>query len=115
MFNIVLEKIHQVLGNLVQNYNMTQTYVDEDDPWLVILTAEEFAIRLEANSLKGYSPGQVVFGRDTILPIKLNFDWELIRHQTDMHINEDNIRKTIKRLDYGYTVGDKVMLTNNNA
>ena len=32
MSNAILERIHQVLGNLVQTCNITQTYVDEDDP-----------------------------------------------------------------------------------
>ena len=33
IYNAVLERIHQVLGNLVRNfYISTQTYVDKDDP-----------------------------------------------------------------------------------
>ena len=45
MSNAVLERIHQVLGNLVRNFKMsTQTYVDKDDPWTVILAASAFAI-----------------------------------------------------------------------
>ena len=31
--NAILERIHQVLGNLVRTCNITETYVDEDDPW----------------------------------------------------------------------------------
>ena len=40
--NEILEHIHQVLGNLVRNFNITQTYVDIDDPWSGILAAESF-------------------------------------------------------------------------
>ena len=36
--------IHQVIGNLVGNYNINKTYVDEDDPWQVILALAEFTI-----------------------------------------------------------------------
>ena len=28
----ILERIHQVLGNLVRTFIITQTYVDKDDP-----------------------------------------------------------------------------------
>ena len=42
--NAILELINQVMGNLVQTLNITQTYVDEDDPWLGIMAAEAFAI-----------------------------------------------------------------------
>ena len=31
MSNAILERIHQVLGNLVRTYNIYQTYVDKDD------------------------------------------------------------------------------------
>ena len=36
--NAVLKQIHQVMGNLVRNSNISETYVDEDDPWSGILT-----------------------------------------------------------------------------
>ena len=41
--NAVLERIHQVLVNLVLTFNIsTQTYFDKDDPWTGILAAAEF-------------------------------------------------------------------------
>ena len=44
MPNEILERIHQVLGNLVQTCNITKTYVYKDDPWSGILDAEFFVI-----------------------------------------------------------------------
>ena len=35
--NAILEHMHQVLVNLVRSFNITQTYVDKDDPCLGIL------------------------------------------------------------------------------
>ena len=82
MSNAVLERIHQVLGNLVQTLSIsTQPYVDENDPWTGILAAAAFAILSTTNSQKGYSPGKLIFGRDMILPIKHRADWKLIRQQ----------------------------------
>ena len=77
MSNAVLKQIHQVLGNLVRTYNITQTYVDRDDPLPGILSAAAFAIISTTNRLKGYSPVQLIFGRDMILPIKHTVDWGL--------------------------------------
>ena len=43
MSNAVLERIRQVIGNLVQYFNIsTQTYVDVNDPWTGILAASAF-------------------------------------------------------------------------
>ena len=36
----------------------------------------------QAVSKKGYSPGQLIFGRDMILLVKLWVYWELIRQQS---------------------------------
>ena len=68
--NEILERIHQVLVKRVRTFNITQTYVDKDDPWLGIFAATAFAICLTKSRLKVYSQGKLVFVRDMILPIK---------------------------------------------
>ena len=74
MSNAILEQIHQVIGNLVHTFNVQKIYVDENDPWTGILAAEAFAIFSTAGRKKGYSPVQLIFGRDMILPIKHRVD-----------------------------------------
>ena len=116
MYNSVLERIHQVLVNLVRNFNIsTQTYVGENDPWAGILAAAAFAIHSTTNMQKGYSPGQLIFGLDMILPIKHRVDWELISQKKQTQVNRDNIQDNKHRVDYEYKVRDKVILTNHNS
>ena len=80
MSTAVLERIHQVLGNLARNFNIsTKTYDDKNDMWTGILSVAAFAIFSTTKSPKDYSPGQLIFGRDIILPINHMVDWELIR------------------------------------
>ena len=93
-----MEQIQQVLENLVLTFNIKETYIDEDDTWLGILVASASEIRSKTNRLKRYSPGQLVFGRDTIIPIKHKVDWELIRQQKQTQINKYNIRENNKKL-----------------
>ena len=59
MSNAILEHIHKVLGKLVRIYNITQDYVDKDDPLLGNLAAAAFTTQPTTNSLKGYSTGQL--------------------------------------------------------
>ena len=73
MANAVLEWIHQFLENIVQNFNIYHTYIDETDPWTLILSAEAFVIFTTTNSLKCYSPGQLLFVRD--MNILINIRW----------------------------------------
>ena len=48
--NAVLERIHQILRNLVRTFDIsTQTHVGENDPWTVLLDAAVFAILSTTN------------------------------------------------------------------
>ena len=75
MSNAILERIHQVIGNLVRTFNVQQTYVDKNDPWTDILAAAAFAIRSTTSRQKVYILGQLIFGRDMILQIKHRVGW----------------------------------------
>ena len=59
--------------------------------------------------------GQLIFGRDIIIPIKHRVDWELIRQQKQTQINRDNACENKHKFDYDYKVGDKVMLTDHTT
>ena len=115
MSNVILVRIHQVIGNLMRTFNVQQTYVDKNDPWAGILAAAAFAICSTTIRKKGYSPGQLIFGRDMILPIKNRVDWELLCQQKQTKINRYNARENKHRFDCYYKVVDKVMRNNHIA
>ena len=54
-----LEKNHLLLGNLVWIYNTQEVYVDEDDPWMVILAAAAFTNFSTKKILKVYTLGPI--------------------------------------------------------
>ena len=56
---------------------------------------------------------QLIFGRDMIIPIKCNEDWELIRHKNQSKINKYKNHEDKKIVDNDYKVGEKVMLKKN--
>ena len=113
MSNVVLERIHQSLGNSVWIFNISQTYIDKNDRWAVILAESETLST--TNRQKGYSPVQLIFGRDMVLLIKHRVDWELIGQRKQTQINKDNIRSNIYIVYYDYKVGYNVMLTNHTV
>ena len=57
----------------MQTYNIKDTYVDKDDPWLYILAVASFKIFSTENRLKGYITVQLLFGRDMISLKKLRW------------------------------------------
>ena len=96
-------------------WNVTQTFVEKYDPWSGILAAAAFAIVSKTIELKGYSPGQLVFGYDMIPLIKHKVDWELIRQPKQKQINKDDISKNRNRVEHDYIVGSNVMLNNHSV
>ena len=61
--------------NLVRDFNISKTYVDEDDPCTGVLAVAAFAICSTTNVLKGYSPFKLLFFRDMVLLIKHRVGW----------------------------------------
>jgi transposase InsO family protein len=63
--NAIVERIHQVIGNIIRTFELQDNYLDEEDPWKGILSAAAFAVRSTYHTTLQKTPGQLVFGRDT--------------------------------------------------
>ena len=55
------------------------------------------------------TPTQLVFGRDAILNIQFEANWELIRQRKQRLIKYNNKRENSRRISHQYRVGDKVL------
>ena len=93
-----MEWIDAVIGNLVLTCYIKDTYIDEDEPWSGILDQAELVIYSNTKSLKGYSPDQLLFGSNMIIPIKHMAGWELIHQRKSLINNKDKIRENSKRV-----------------
>ena len=77
--NVILEHVHQILGDMLRTKNLQQYDLDTLDPWSDILASVVWAIRSTHRSTLKASPAQLVFNRDMLLNIKFIADWESIR------------------------------------
>jgi transposase InsO family protein len=76
--NAVLERVHQTLGNIIRTYQVHDIYLDEEHPWDGILAATMFAIRATYHTTLQATPAQLVFGRDAILNMTFEANWNFI-------------------------------------
>ena len=67
--NSILERVHQVLGNMLRVKNITALDIDPVDPWTNILASVAWAIRSTNHMTNGASPAQLIFGRDMVHPL----------------------------------------------
>jgi hypothetical protein len=69
--NSIIERIHQVMVNMLRAFELEERALDPDVPWNEFLQACAFGIRSIFHTTLQASPGQLVFGRDMIHDIRL--------------------------------------------
>ena len=109
--NSTIERVHLTLGNMLRTFELEKQELDENDPWSHFLTATAFAIRSTYHTVLDATPGQLVFGRDMVLPIQFQADWAAIVQRKQQQIAKDNLRENKKRELHVYHTGDKVLIT----
>jgi hypothetical protein len=109
--NGIIERVHQVLTDILRTFELEKKELDERDPWGPFLATVGFAIRSSYHTTLGATPGQLVYGRDMILPMPYEADWELIKSRRQAEINRSNAKENKTRVPHEYKPGDKVMYT----
>ena len=55
--NAIVERVHQVIGNIIRTFELETNYMDEDNPWKGILSATAFAVRSTFHTTLKNTPG----------------------------------------------------------
>jgi transposase InsO family protein len=88
--NSIIERIHQVMGNMLRAFKLEERELDPDDPWNEFLQACAFGIRSAFHTTLQASPGQLVFGRDMIHDIRFQANWDRIKNNKQKFIANSN-------------------------
>ena len=110
--NAILERVHQTIGNIIRTFKIQNMVLDDDNPWDGILASTMFALRATVHTTTQHTPAQLVFGRDSVLNVQHEANWQLIKERKQKLINRGNIQENKSRLDHVYKIGDKVLLKN---
>ena len=109
--NSVIERVHQTIGNMLKTFKLYEIEDwDESDPWSGILSAVMFGIRATYHTTTQASPMQLIYGRDAILNVKFNADWNYIKERKQHLIKYNNEKENSKRIPHVYQNGDKILL-----
>ncbi len=108
--NGIVERVHAVLNDILRTFELEKRDLDETNPWMEFLSAAAFAIRATYHTTLQATPAQLVFGRDMLIPITTQANWELIRQRRQEEINRNNDRENRSRIPHEYQVGEKVLL-----
>ena len=108
--NAILERIHQVVGSMLKTKDLVNIEFDELDMWSPILASVAYAVRCSHHSTLNATPGQLVFGRDMLLDLKFEPNYEQMWAKKQKRIKYDNIRENSKRAAHDYKVDDYVYI-----
>eukprot|EP00957_Ditylum_brightwellii_P072386 5501629-Ditylum_brightwellii.AAC.1 len=100
---------------MIRSFEVHSTDIDEKDPWTGILSAVRFTTRATVHTTMQATPMQPVFGRDAILNVKYEVDWNCIKQRREILIRKNNEQENKKRKTHNYQIGDKVLLKGNRA
>jgi hypothetical protein len=110
--NGIIERVHLTLNDSLRTAEIDGMEMDEKDPWGPFLSSAAYAIHSTFHTTLKATPGQLVFGRDTVLPIKFMADWGAIEQQLQKEMGRNNRRENASIISHDYKVGDKILLKN---
>ena len=108
--NAIIERAHQTIGNIIRTFEVHQSEMTQDSPWDGILSAVMFAMRATYHTTLQATPAQLVFGRDSIVNVKFEADWHLIRNRKQKMIRTNMERENSSRIPHTYQIGDQVLV-----
>ena len=108
--NAILERVHQVLGQMLRTSELDMADSVSPDDVDVFLDNAAWAIRSTYHTVLKASPGAAIFGRDMLFDIPFVADWYKIGEHRQLLTDRNNERENKRRIDYDYKVGDKVLV-----
>ena len=98
--NAIIERIHQMISNILQSFDLTQIELDKDDLFSGILAAMMFATRATYHTTLQATPTQLVFGRHAILNSTFEANWKYIKDRKQKFIDQNNAKENSKPIPH---------------
>jgi ribosomal protein L21E len=109
--NAIIERAHKVVNQMVDAHCIEDKQdLDPDFLWQPILASIRAAMRAVVHTTTRATPSQLVFGRDAMLNVTFEADWQYIKERKQRLIVQNNRKENAKRVPHTYRVGDRVMI-----
>ena len=109
--NAIVERVHKTVHQMLDSCEITGK--DDLDPHFGfdgILSAIRNAVRSTVHTTTRATPCQLVYGRDALLNVSFEADWQYIKQRKQKLIVQNNKKENAKRVPHTYRINDKVMI-----
>ena len=110
--NAILERIHQVVQDMLRTHDLENYDLDQNDPWSDILASVAWAVRSTIHTTLNATPGQLVFGRDMIFHDTYKANWQLIHSRKEKEMKRSNTQENKSRIAHTYSPGSYAYIVN---
>ena len=104
--NAMVERAHGTIHNMIRANQIKDKRDLAFGTWDGILSALGFAMRVTVHTTNCASPAQLVFGRDAMLNVNVDANWQYIKERKQKLICQNNKQENAKRVPHVYNVGD---------
>ena len=108
--NGILERTHQVIGNLLRSSRLATRQLDSIQAQQELLAPVMWAINSTYHTTLKASPGQLAFQRDMIIPSAYIVNWTTIQDRRNQQSQIDNQRENNKRVKHEFRLNDQVLI-----
>ena len=109
--NSIVERVHKTVHQMIDSLDIkNKNDLDPDFGFSGILSAIRGAIRAVVHTTTRATPSQLVFGRDALLNVSFEANWQYIKERKQRLIVQNNRKENAKRVPHQYQVDDKVMI-----
>ena len=108
--NAILERVHQVLGQMLRTAEIDMADSVTPDDVNVFLDNAAWAICSTYHTVLKASPGAAIFGRDMLFDVPFIADWNKIGDYRQCQTNLCAEHENKRRVDYDYKIGDRVLV-----
>ena len=102
-----VERVHQVIFNILVTKNIDNKFFEYIDPWDETLASIPWAIRVSYQSNVMVTPGQAVFARDIIFSLASVVEWRVITASKQRQVDIDSVRENVRLITYDYEICDQ--------
>ena len=108
--NAMVERVHQVTHQMIRTHEIKGKSSSPEAGWDGILAAVRRAVTSTVHTTTRATPTQLVFGRDAILNVRFQADWQCTKERKQRLIQQNNQRENAKRPPHTHSAGDRVMV-----
>ena len=106
--NAIVERMHQVLGDMLRCQLASKH--PKEDVVEELTSAAAFGMRATVHGVTKFTPAQLVFNKDLLLRTNMEANVELVRQRRANAIAVNTERENRRRIAYDYKEGDKVLI-----